>query len=96
MSVSAIVLAAGEGTRMRSSRPKPLHLICGRAMVLHVIHALEQLDPDRTAIVVGHGAELVTKKVQLLAPNWANVAFVEQVNQNGTGDEDPDSGGADF
>ncbi|RLE21564.1 MAG: bifunctional UDP-N-acetylglucosamine diphosphorylase/glucosamine-1-phosphate N-acetyltransferase GlmU [Actinobacteria bacterium] len=86
MSVSAIVLAAGEGTRMRSSRPKPLHLICGRAMVLHVIHALEQLNPDRTAIVVGHGAEQVTKKVQRLAPAWANVAFVEQIEQNGTGD----------
>ncbi len=86
MSVSAIILAAGEGTRMRSSRPKPLHLICGRAMVLHVIHALEQLSPDRTAVVVGHGAEQVTKKVQQMAPAWANVAFVEQVEQNGTGD----------
>lgn len=86
MSVSAIVLAAGEGTRMRSSRPKPLHLICGRAMIVHVIHALEQLAPERTAVVVGHGAELVTKKVQMMAPDWANVAFVEQVEQNGTGD----------
>ena len=86
MSVSAIILAAGEGTRMRSSRPKPLHLICGRAMVLHVIHSLEQLAPDRTAVVVGHGAEQVTKKVQQLAPSWANVAFVEQHQQNGTGD----------
>ncbi|MGB0112673.1 MAG: NTP transferase domain-containing protein [Ilumatobacteraceae bacterium] len=86
MSVSAIVLAAGEGTRMRSSRPKPLHLICGRAMVLHVIHALEQVTPERTAVVVGHGAERVTKKVQRLAPDWANVAFVEQLEQNGTGD----------
>jgi bifunctional UDP-N-acetylglucosamine pyrophosphorylase / glucosamine-1-phosphate N-acetyltransferase len=85
MSVSAIILAAGEGTRMRSNRPKPLHLICGRAMVLHVIHALEHLAPDRTAVVVGHGAEQVTKKVQLLAPDWANVAFVEQREQNGTG-----------
>lgn len=85
MSVSAIILAAGEGTRMRSTRPKPLHLICGRAMVLHVIHALEHLAPDRTAVVVGHGAEQVTKKVQLLAPAWANVAFVEQREQNGTG-----------
>ena len=85
MSVSAIILAAGEGTRMRSSRPKPLHLICGRAMVLHVIHALEQLAPDRTAMVVGHGAEQVTNKVRHLAPAWANVAFVEQVDQNGTG-----------
>ncbi len=64
MTVSAIVLAAGEGTRMRSDRPKPLHLICGRAMVLHVIHALERLHPARTALVVGHGAEQVTKKVQ--------------------------------
>ncbi len=86
MSVSAIVLAAGEGTRMRSSRPKPLHMICGRAMVLHVVHALEKLQPERTAMVVGHGAEQVTKKVQQLAPAWANVAFVEQADQNGTGD----------
>ena len=86
MSVSAIVLAAGEGTRMRSRRPKPLHLICGRAMVLHVIHALEQLRPQRTALVVGHGAEQVTKKVQELAPAWANVVFVEQPTPRGTGD----------
>ena len=71
---------------MRSARPKPLHMICGRAMVLHVIHALERLRPERTALVVGHGAEQVTKKVQQLAPAWANVAFVEQVEQNGTGD----------
>src|SRR5215208_1015859 len=49
--VSAIVLAAGEGTRMRSARPKPLHLICGRAMVLHVIDALGRLHPARTALV---------------------------------------------
>lgn len=71
---------------MRSERPKPLHMICGRSMVLHVIHALEKLRPERTAIVVGHGAERVTKKVQEMAPAWANVAFVEQVDQNGTGD----------
>jgi len=86
MAVHVIVLAAGEGTRMRSSRPKPLHMICGRAMVLHVIHSLEKLRPTRTALVVGHGAEQVTKKVQERAPNWANVVFVEQVEQNGTGD----------
>jgi bifunctional UDP-N-acetylglucosamine pyrophosphorylase/glucosamine-1-phosphate N-acetyltransferase len=61
-------------------------MICGRAMVLHVIHSLELLAPDRTAVVVGHGAEQVTKKVQQMAPSWANVAFVEQHEQNGTGD----------
>jgi len=86
MSVSAIVLAAGAGTRMRSERPKPLHQICGRPMVLHVIHALELLAPERTALVVGHGAEQVTKKVQETAPAWANVTFVEQTEQRGTGD----------
>jgi bifunctional UDP-N-acetylglucosamine pyrophosphorylase / glucosamine-1-phosphate N-acetyltransferase len=86
MSVSAIVLAAGEGTRMRSDRPKPLHRICGRPMVLHVIHALEHLAPERTAVVVGHGAERVTKAVQAHAPAWANVVFVEQARQRGTGD----------
>lgn len=86
MSVSAIVLAAGAGTRMRSQRPKPLHRICGRPMVLHVIHSLERLHPARTVVVVGHGAELVTKRVQETAPAWANVAFVEQIRQQGTGD----------
>lgn len=86
MSVSAVVLAAGAGTRMRSARPKPLHRICGRPMVLHVIHALERLEPTCTAVVVGHGAEQVTKRVQASAPAWANVVFAEQVEQNGTGD----------
>src|SRR5919112_4869 len=86
MAVSAIVLAAGEGTRMRSARPKPLHMICGRAMVMHVIHALSGLDVERTVVVVGHGAERVTKKVQEQAPHWAQVTFVEQPVQRGTGD----------
>ncbi|MFP5487539.1 MAG: bifunctional N-acetylglucosamine-1-phosphate uridyltransferase/glucosamine-1-phosphate acetyltransferase [Acidimicrobiia bacterium] len=86
MTVSAIVLAAGAGTRMRSDRPKPLHRICGRPMVLHVIHALEKLHPARTVVVVGHGGELVCQRVRSEAPGWANVAFVEQTEQNGTGD----------
>jgi bifunctional UDP-N-acetylglucosamine pyrophosphorylase/glucosamine-1-phosphate N-acetyltransferase len=86
MTVSAIVLAAGAGTRMRSDRPKPLHRICGRPMVLHVVYALEKLRPARTAMVVGHAAELVTKRVQHEAPEWANVVFVEQIEQKGTGD----------
>jgi bifunctional UDP-N-acetylglucosamine pyrophosphorylase / glucosamine-1-phosphate N-acetyltransferase len=85
MPVSAIVLAAGEGTRMRSTRPKPLHLICGRPMVMHVIHSLSSLDVERTVVVVGHGAELVTKKVQEQAPSSVNISFVEQAEQRGTG-----------
>ena len=71
---------------MRSTRPKPLHMICGRGMVMHVIHALESVHVERTVVVVGHGAERVTKKVQEQAPHWANVSFVEQEVQRGTGD----------
>ena len=55
-------------------------------MVVHVIHALAKLRPDRTAIVIGHMGEQVQAKVQERAPSWSNVAFVEQVEQNGTGD----------
>ena len=86
MSTTAIVLAAGHGTRMKSSRPKPLHVMCGRPMVLHVIHALEAVDPTRTMVVVGHGAERVTDEVRLAAPDWANVDFAVQQRQRGTGD----------
>ena len=58
--LAAIVLAAGEGTRMRSTRPKPLHLLCGRAMLLHVLDALGTSQVRRVVVVVGHGAERVT------------------------------------
>ncbi|MCU1394935.1 MAG: glmU [Ilumatobacteraceae bacterium] len=71
---------------MRSTRPKPLHMICGRGMVMHVIHSLESVHVERTVVVVGHGAERVTKKVQEQSPHWANVSFVEQEVQRGTGD----------
>ena len=84
--VSAIVLAAGEGVRMRSDRPKPLHLLCGRPMIMHVLGALAGLTVRRTVIVVGHGAERVTKKVQEESPAELNVTFVEQRVQRGTGD----------
>ena len=83
--LSAIVLAAGEGTRMRSTRPKPLHLLCGRAMVLYVLDALEECEVRRAVIVVGHGAERVTKKLLDAAPD-APLEFVEQSVQRGTGD----------
>lgn len=86
MTVHAIVLAAGEGTRMRSTRPKPLHRICGRSMVMHVIYALEGVPLEQTIVVVGHGADRVTKSVQEEAPAWAGVNFTEQTVQRGTGD----------
>ena len=86
MGAVAIILAAGHGTRMKSARPKPLHVICGRPMVLHVIHALETVDVSSTMVVIGHGAERVADEVRLGAPEWANIAFAEQAQQRGTGD----------
>ncbi len=84
-STSAIVLAAGEGVRMRSNRPKPLHLLCGRAMLLYVLDALGEVPIGRVVVVVGHGAERVTKTVQEEAPDVI-LDFVEQHVQRGTGD----------
>lgn len=81
----AIVLAAGHGTRMRSTRPKPLHLLVGRPLVRHVLDALVDCDVDRVVVVVGHEAEAVTKKLQE-APEPFTVEMVEQPVQRGTGD----------
>src|SRR5256714_6996113 len=84
--LTAVVLAAGEGTRMRSARPKPLHVLCGRPMLLHVLDALGELPVDRVVVVVGHGAEWVTKTLQEHAPSGLAVDVVEQRVQRGTGD----------
>jgi bifunctional UDP-N-acetylglucosamine pyrophosphorylase / glucosamine-1-phosphate N-acetyltransferase len=83
--LSAIVLAAGEGTRMQSDRPKPLHLLCGRPMLRYVLDALGGCELDRVVIVVGHHAERVTKRLQDDGPDLL-ISFVEQEVQRGTGD----------
>jgi bifunctional UDP-N-acetylglucosamine pyrophosphorylase/glucosamine-1-phosphate N-acetyltransferase len=84
--LSAVVLAAGEGTRMKSATPKVLHPLCGRPMLLHVVAALAALPLTKIVVVVGHGAERVTKTLhdQLTIP--MPVEFVEQRVQRGTGD----------
>ena len=84
--LSAVVLAAGHGTRMRSARPKPLHRLCGRPMILHVLDALAELPVTRVVVVVGHRAEWVTKTLIEHAPAGMAIEFVEQAEQRGTGD----------
>jgi bifunctional UDP-N-acetylglucosamine pyrophosphorylase / glucosamine-1-phosphate N-acetyltransferase len=79
-------MAAGQGTRMRSSVPKPLHALCGRPMVLHVLDALSELWVDRAVVVVGHGAERVAKTLHEDGPGDLVIDFVEQRVQRGTGD----------
>ncbi len=84
--LAAIVLAAGEGTRMRSPLPKPLHRLCGRPMVLHVLDALAELPIERVVVVVGYRSAEVTKTLQAEAPPSLRLEFVEQTRPLGTGD----------
>lgn len=70
---------------MRSSRPKPLHRLCGRPMVLYVLDSLAECSVGRTVVVVGHGAERVTAKLLDEVPSLS-LEFVEQEVQRGTGD----------
>jgi bifunctional UDP-N-acetylglucosamine pyrophosphorylase / glucosamine-1-phosphate N-acetyltransferase len=83
--LSAIVLAAGQGTRMRSARPKPLHRLCGRPLVRYVIDAVAGSGADRAVVVVGYAAERVVKTLQQ-EPGPVPLEFVEQRVQRGTGD----------
>jgi bifunctional UDP-N-acetylglucosamine pyrophosphorylase/glucosamine-1-phosphate N-acetyltransferase len=84
--LTCVVLAAGAGTRMHSSLPKPLHQLCGRAMVLHILDVLAELAPARTVVVVGHGGEQVTKALVDDGPAGLAIDFVEQPVRRGTGD----------
>ena len=76
------VLAAGKGTRLRSSRPKVLHELAGRPLIDHVLdRALEIADPGRVVVVLGHGREAVARHLE-----GTGVATVVQEPQLGTGD----------
>jgi len=76
----AVVLAAGEGTRMRSSRPKVLHAIGGRSLIAHVLVAVGTTG-GRTAVVVAPGQEAVVKAVKALVPD---AEFYVQQERRGT------------
>jgi bifunctional UDP-N-acetylglucosamine pyrophosphorylase/glucosamine-1-phosphate N-acetyltransferase len=78
----AIVLAAGEGTRMKSQTPKVLHSIAGRSLLGHVLHALESVNPNTVRVVVGSGREEVETHLSQIAPD---VITVFQAERNGTG-----------
>ena len=61
MKVTAVLLAAGQGTRMKSDLPKVLHPLCGRPMLWHVLEALKSAVTEKPVVVVGHSAEAVQK-----------------------------------
>lgn len=77
-----IILAAGQGTRMKSATPKVLHEIAGRSLLGHVIEAAATLAPEHLVVVVGSGKEQVIAHLDEIAP-W--VVTVEQEQRNGTG-----------
>ena len=78
MKVTAVLLAAGQGTRMKSDLPKVLHPLCGRPMIWHVLEALKKVSTEKPVVVIGHGGEQVKAYV-------ADSAYcVEQEPQLGT------------
>ncbi len=77
-SITSIILAAGEGKRMYSKVPKVLHKVCGIPMVEHVINCARKLGDAEPVVVIGHGADQVSKAI-------AGVKFVMQEKQLGTG-----------
>ena len=80
MNLEVIILAAGQGTRMRSSLPKVLHKVADKPLLEHVIIAAQQLNPANIHVVVGHGAQQVKAELAAYKLNW-----VDQQAQLGTG-----------
>ena len=78
----AVVLAAGEGKRMRSKQPKVLHEICGAPLIAHVLEAIRALESKKSLVVVGDKREMVT---EWLSQNQKQVETVVQEEQLGTG-----------
>jgi bifunctional UDP-N-acetylglucosamine pyrophosphorylase/glucosamine-1-phosphate N-acetyltransferase len=79
MSLSIVILAAGQGTRMKSQFPKVLHPLAGRPMVKYVLDVATQLEPTGLALVIGYGAQ------QLRQALGDEVSYVDQPEQLGTG-----------
>ncbi|MDO7085145.1 bifunctional UDP-N-acetylglucosamine diphosphorylase/glucosamine-1-phosphate N-acetyltransferase GlmU [Pseudocolwellia sp. AS88] len=80
MSLSVVILAAGKGTRMRSTLPKVLHPVANKPMVNHVIDAARQVNAENTYLVYGFGGDVLKEKVL-----GDDLTFVEQKEQLGTG-----------
>jgi bifunctional UDP-N-acetylglucosamine pyrophosphorylase / glucosamine-1-phosphate N-acetyltransferase len=80
MAGNVVIMAAGKGTRMKSSRPKVLHALAGRALLQHVLNTAAGVGATRTVVVTGHGADEVNPVAQA-----AGALTVLQMPQLGTG-----------
>lgn len=84
---AVIILAAGQGTRMKSATPKMLHPVGGRTMLAHALYAAAGTQPDQIIVVVGHQRDVVEAAVRTEAEHLAvPVTTAVQAQQNGTGD----------
>lgn len=81
---SAVILAAGHGSRMRSKTPKALHEAAGLPLLEHVLRALEPLTPTRTAVVIGHGGDDIRARFEVRERS-GGLDFVWQHELLGTG-----------
>ena len=79
---AVIVLAAGAGTRMKSTKPKVLHEVLGLTLLEHVLHAASALNPEQTLVIIGHGGDQVQEQ---LAKSYPAVVTAVQNEQHGTG-----------
>ena len=85
---AVVILAAGQGTRMKSDTPKMLHAIGGRTMLEHALYAAKGINPDEIAVVVGHQREKVIDAIGTWASDTEHsngVVIAHQDEQNGTG-----------
>ena len=86
MKFSAVVLAAGMGTRMKSDLPKVLHKLGSRSLLEHVVRKLSQLKPESIIIVTGHGGDLVEAELKKnLGGSVPGIVFVRQQLLKGSG-----------
>ncbi|HEX5037946.1 MAG TPA: bifunctional UDP-N-acetylglucosamine diphosphorylase/glucosamine-1-phosphate N-acetyltransferase GlmU [bacterium] len=69
--LSALILAAGKGERMRSQLPKVLHPLCGRPLLAHVLETAKSVKPAKTVVITGHGSEAVRKRFAGEKVVWA-------------------------
>jgi len=84
MNIEVIILAAGEGKRMRSTLPKVLHCLAGTSLLQHVLNTSAQLQANACHVVVGHGADQVRQSLAD-TPSDTPLVWVEQSTQLGTG-----------
>ena len=78
--ISALILAAGKGTRMKSDLVKVLHLLNGKPLLSYSLEIARAVGAEKTVVIIGHQADLIREQFK-----QENVSFVEQVEQLGTG-----------